>query len=187
MDSPVLVSAAFGKLREALGDIHALTALIEGQLYRRALRSMNGLHDIDVARSILLARGQTDNAQLIEIETDGVLEPNVRRDATSDRDHRERQAMAINELPAFGTEEFFNDQFARADCIVVNPHRDDAAAFGQGDASVEQFRPACNPNCALCRLRINLCTKRELDGAAGGDDLIGGDACLKRGDGHVTS
>jgi hypothetical protein len=111
--------------------------------------------------------------QLVDEEPHGVLDPQVVRDLARDRHDRERQAIAIDECLALGTEEFRDDELARADCGLVEAHRDDAAAVSERDARSDLLGPAYHANRALCRLRVDLCANSKFDGAADSDDLVG--------------
>ncbi|HEX7441047.1 MAG TPA: hypothetical protein VF319_13225 [Caldimonas sp.] len=178
--------AARFQLAEPLADVDLGTALVERQLDRRAPGAMDRLDDVDVALAPLLAGREANDLQIVDEQAHRVLDTQVVGDLARDRQHREGDAMTLDQPFALGAEKLGDDEMAGADGRLVEANGDAAAALGELDTGAQLLAAAHHADRRLRRLRIDRRAEGELDDRAGGDDFVGGDAGFKSRSAHPS-
>jgi hypothetical protein len=137
-----------------------------------------------VAGVVLRARREPLDAVLVDEQANRVLDSEPVGDLARDRDDRERQPEVVDELLALDAEQLRDDQLARADHGVIEPHRHDATALADTHVGVDRAVSANDADRGLCRPRVDRSGEGEFDRAADGDDLVGADVDVESGGNH---
>src|SRR6185503_3810201 len=115
MKASVFRGTSLGELRETVGDVHALAALIERELDRRAFRSIDCLHDVHVSGPALFARAEPRDVQIADEEPNRMFHAQLAGNLAGDWNDRERHTIILDELLALGAEQLGDDERVRSD------------------------------------------------------------------------
>ena len=97
-------------------------SLVEGQLDRRSLGSVDGFQHIDMTCSSRLAWRQPHDLQIVDEHANSVLDSKVVGDLARDWHNRERKVIAIEQDLAFRAKKLRDHERASTDRAIAEAH-----------------------------------------------------------------